>query len=164
MKGRVWKLGDHVSTDLIAPGRLFHLRSNLPELAKHVFEDADPELAGKINGGDFIVAGVNFGCGSSREHAPAIIKLAGVAAVIARSFARIFYRNAVNIGLPVIAADTEGIDQGNEIELDLSGGVLRNVTKGAEIAFPPMPEFMRRILDDGGLVEHVRKHGDFAVG
>ncbi len=164
MKGRVWKLGDHVSTDLIAPGRLFHLRSNLPELAKHVFEDADPELAGKINKGDFVVAGVNFGCGSSREHAPAIIKLAGVAAVIAKTFARIFYRNAVNIGLPVVVADTEDIAQGDEIELNLADGVLRNVTKGAEIPFPPLPEFMRRILDDGGLVEHVRKHGDFAVG
>ena len=164
MKARVWKLGDHVSTDLIAPGRLFHLRSDLPELAKHVFEDADPELAAKIGEGDLVVAGINFGCGSSREHAPEIIKLAGVAAVIAKGFARIFYRNAVNIGLPVVVADTDGIAQGDEIELDLAAGVLRNITKGAEIAFPPMPEFMRRILDDGGLVEHVRKHGDFAVG
>ena len=163
MKGRVWKLGDHVSTDLIAPGRLFHLRSDLPELAKHVFEDADPELAAKIEPGDFIVAGVNFGCGSSREHAPTIIKLAGVAAVIAKSFARIFYRNAVNIGLPVVTCDTEGLDQGDEIELDLAGGLLRNVTKGSEVRFPPLPPFMRKVLDDGGLVAHVRKHGDFAV-
>ena len=162
--GRVWKLGDHVSTDLIAPGRLFHLRSNLPELAKHVFEDADPELAKKIEPGDFVVGGVNFGCGSSREHAPTIIKLAGVAAVIAKSFARIFYRNAVNIGLPVVVADTDGIDQGDEVELDLAGGVLKDLTRGREVKFPPLPDFMRRVLDDGGLVEHIRKHGDFAVG
>ncbi|MHC4506248.1 MAG: 3-isopropylmalate dehydratase small subunit [Planctomycetota bacterium] len=164
MKGRVWKLGDHVSTDLIAPGRLFHLRSNLPELAKHVFEDADPELAAKIKPGDFVVAGVNFGCGSSREHAPTIIKIAGVSAVLAKSFARIFFRNAVNIGLPVVVLDTGAIDQGDEIELDLAGGVVRNLTKGAEASFPPIPPFMRKILDDGGLVAHIRKHGDFAVG
>ncbi len=163
MKGRVWKLGDHVSTDLIAPGRLFHLRSNLPELAKHVFEDADPELAAKIEPGDFVVAGVNFGCGSSREHAPTIIKIAGVSAVLAKSFARIFFRNAVNIGLPVVVLDTGAIDQGDEIELDLAGGVVRNLTKGTEASFPPIPPFMRKILDDGGLVEHIRKHGDFAV-
>ena len=163
MKGRVWKLGDHVSTDLIAPGRLFHLRSNLPELARHVFEDADPELARKIRPGDFVVAGVNFGCGSSREHAPAIIKLAGVAAVLAKSFARIFFRNAVNIGLPVVVLDTGAIDQGDEIELDLAGGVVRDLTKGTETSFPPIQAFMRRILDDGGLVAHIRKHGDFAV-
>ena len=164
MKGRVWKLGDHVSTDLIAPGRLFHLRSNLPELAKHVFEDADPALSQKIGPGDFVVAGVNFGCGSSREHAPAIIKLAGVAAVLAKSFARIFFRNAVNIGLPVVAFDTSGIDEGDEIELDLAAGVVKNLAKETETSFPPIPAFMRRILDDGGLVEHIRKHGDFAVG
>jgi len=163
VKGRVWKLGDHVSTDLIAPGRLFHLRSNLPELAKHVFEDADPGLASKIRPGDFVAAGINFGCGSSREHAPTIIKLAGVSAVLAQSFARIFYRNAVNIGLPVVVCETDGIETGDELDLDLAGGVLRNVTKGAEAGFPPLPVFMRRILDDGGLVAHVRKHGDFAV-
>ncbi len=163
MKGRVWKLGDHVSTDLIAPGRLFHLRSNLPELARHVFEDADPSLAAKIEPGDFVVAGANFGCGSSREHAPAIIKLAGVAAVLAKSFARIFFRNAVNIGLPAVALDTSGIDEGDEIELDLASGVVKNLTKETETSFQPIPAFMRRILDDGGLVAHIRKHGNFAV-
>ena len=163
MSGRVWKLGDHVSTDLIAPGRLFHLRSDLPELAKHVFEDADPQLAGKIAPGDFVVAGVNFGCGSSREHAPTIIKLAGVKAVLAKGFARIFYRNAVNIGLPVVVCDTDGIDPGDEIEVDLAAGIVKDLTKGAETGFEPLPPFMRRILDDGGLVAHIQKHGDFAV-
>jgi 3-isopropylmalate/(R)-2-methylmalate dehydratase small subunit len=159
----VWKLGDHISTDLIAPGRLFHLRSNLPELAKHVFEDADPELASKIRPGDFVVGGVNFGCGSSREHAPTIIKLAGVAAVIAKSFARIFFRNAVNIGLPVIVADTDGLDAGDELDVDLAAGTIANVTKGSTIGFPALPPFMRRVLDDGGLVAHIKAHGDFAV-
>jgi 3-isopropylmalate/(R)-2-methylmalate dehydratase small subunit len=163
VSGRVWKLGDHISTDLIAPGRLFHLRSNLPELAKHVFEDADPELASKIEPGDFVVGGINFGCGSSREHAPTIIKLAGVSAVLAKSFARIFFRNAVNIGLPVVVCDTDGIDPGDEIEVDLAAGVMKNVTKGTETSFPPLPPFMRRVLDDGGLVAHIQKHGDFAV-
>ncbi len=163
MSGRVWKLGDHVSTDLIAPGRLFHLRSDLPELAKHVFEDADPELAKKIRPGDFVAAGVNFGCGSSREHAPAIIKLAGVAAVLAKSFARIFFRNAVNIGLPVVVCDTDWIDTGDEIDVDLAAGIVKNLTKGTGTGFAPLPPFMRRVLDDGGLVAHVKKHGDFAV-
>jgi len=164
VKGRAWKLGDHVSTDLIAPGRLFHLRSNLPELAKHVFEDADPTLASKIRPGDIVVAGVNFGCGSSREHAPTIIKLAGVAAVVARSFARIFFRNAVNIGLPVVVADTRGIETGDTLELDLAQGRLRNATRGTEVAFPPLPPFMRKLLEEGGLLEHIKRHGDFAVG
>ncbi|MHC4247789.1 MAG: 3-isopropylmalate dehydratase small subunit [Planctomycetota bacterium] len=163
MSGRVWKLGDHISTDLIAPGRLFHLRSNLPELAKHVFEDADPELAAKIKPGDFVVAGINFGCGSSREHAPTIIKLAGVAAVLAKSFARIFFRNAVNIGLPVVVCETDGIDPGDEIDVDLAAGVVKDLTKGTETSFAPLPPFMRRVLDDGGLVAHIQKHGDFAV-
>jgi len=163
VSGRVWKLGDHVSTDLIAPGRLFHLRSNLPELAKHVFEDADPELAKKIDPGDYVVAGINFGCGSSREHAPTVIKLAGVAAVLAKSFARIFFRNAVNIGLPVVVCDTDGIDPGDEIDVDLAAGVVKNLTKGTETSFAPLPPFMRRVLEDGGLVAHIQKHGDFAV-
>jgi len=163
VSGRVWKLGDHISTDLIAPGRLFHLRSNLPELAKHVFEDADPELAKKIKPADYVVAGINFGCGSSREHAPTVIKLAGVAAVLAKSFARIFFRNAVNIGLPVVVCDTDGIDPGDEINVDLAAGVVKNLTKGSETSFAPLPPFMRRVLDDGGLVAHIQKHGDFAV-
>ena len=99
LKGKAWKFPDNISTDHIAPGRLFHLRSNLPEFAKHVLEDADPNFASNVQKGDFVVAGSNFGLGSSREHAPQIIKLSGVSAVIAKSFARIFYRNAINIGL-----------------------------------------------------------------
>ena len=163
LKGKAWTFGDNISTDLIAPGRLFHLRSDLPELAKHVLEDADPEFVSKMSAGDFVVGGINFGLGSSREHAPAIIKLAGVSAVVAKSFARIFYRNAINVGLPVIEADTDGIDAGDELELDIEAGTLRNVTKGTTFSFPPYPKVMSRILADGGLVSHIKEHGDFML-
>lgn len=161
MKGKAWTFGDNISTDLIAPGRLFHLRSNLPELAKHVLEDADPDFASSMSQGDFVVGGGNFGLGSSREHAPTIIKLAGVSAVIAKSFARIFYRNAINVGLPVIQVDTDGIEAGDELELDIEAGTLKNVTKGTTQTFPAYPKVMSRILEDGGLVAHIQKHGDF---
>ena len=163
LKGKAWNFGDDISTDHIAPGRFFHLRSNLPELAKHVLEDADPEFASKMSKGDFVVGGNNFGLGSSREHAPTIIKIAGVSAVLAKSFARIFFRNAINVGLPVVICDTDSIDAGDELELDLSKGVLRNVTKGMDISFPPLPSAMTTILNDGGLLEHIRKHGDFKI-
>ncbi len=163
LKGKAWKFGDDISTDHITPGRYYHLRSNLPELAKHVMEDANPEFASRVKPGDFIVAGKNFGCGSSREHAPAVIKLAGVSAVIAKSFARIFYRNAINIGLPVLIADTSEIDEGDELEVDLSSGVIRDVTKGIEIKASPIPDVMIKILETGGLVEYVKKYGDVKV-
>ena len=164
MTGKAWKFGDSISTDLICPGRLFHLRSNLPELAKHVLEDADPEFAPNVSEGDFVVGGRNFGLGSSREHAPMIIKLAGVRAVIAKSFARIFFRNCINVGLPAIELDTGQISQGDELDVDLGAGVLRNVTQGAELSFAPLPPVMRQILEDGGLAEHIKKHGDFKLG
>jgi 3-isopropylmalate/(R)-2-methylmalate dehydratase small subunit len=163
MSGKAWTFGDNVSTDLICPGRLFHLRSNLPELAKHVLEDADPDFAKNMSSGDFVVGGRNFGLGSSREHAPTIIKLAGVRAVLAKSFARIFFRNCINVGLPAIELDTDPIETGDEIEVDLEAGTLKNHTKGTEQTFPPLPPVMRRILEDGGLAEHIRKHGDFKL-
>lgn len=163
LKGKAWKFGDDISTDHIAPGRLFHLRTNLPELAKHVLEDADPEFASKVRPGDFVVAGRNFGLGSSREHAPRIIKLAGVGAVLAQSFARIFYRNAINIGLPVLTCDTSQIDAGDELEVDISKGEVRNVTKGVAIKATALPDVMIKILNDGGIVEHFKKHGGFAL-
>ena len=159
LTGKAWMFGDGISTDHIAPGRLFHLRSNLPELAKHVLEDARPEFAGQVQKGDFVVGGRNFGQGSSREHAPTIIKLAGVSAVIAKSFARIFFRNAINVGLPVIIMDTDGIAEGDQLEVDLVEGTVLNKTKGTNVSVPPLPEVMRKILTDGGLVEHVKKHG-----
>jgi 3-isopropylmalate/(R)-2-methylmalate dehydratase small subunit len=163
MSGRAWRFGDNISTDLIAPGRYFHLRSNLPELAKHVLEDARPEFASQVKDGDFVVAGENFGLGSSREHAPRIIKLAGVRAVLAKSFARIFFRNCINIGLPVVICDTSMIDDGDEMEVDLERGEVRNKTKDLKVKFPPLPGVMTKILKDGGLVEHIKKHGGFKL-
>jgi 3-isopropylmalate/(R)-2-methylmalate dehydratase small subunit len=163
LRGKVWKFGDSISTDLICPGRYFHLRSNLPELAKHVLEDADPDFAAKMNRGDFVVAGSNFGLGSSREHAPTIIKLAGVSAVLAKSFARIFYRNAINVGLPLVECDTDRIDNGDEIEVDLAKGIVHDTTKGFELKATPLPKAMLNILNDGGLVAHIEKHGDFKL-
>ena len=161
LKGKSFKFGDDISTDHIAPGRLFHLRSNLPELAKHVLEDADPEFASKMNKGDFVVAGNNFGLGSSREHAPQIIKIAGVGAVLAKSFARIFYRNAINIGLLLIECDTDKIDAGNELEIDIKSGYVKDVTKNITLPITPLPDVMIKLLNEGGLIEHIKKHGDF---
>jgi 3-isopropylmalate/(R)-2-methylmalate dehydratase small subunit len=163
LTGKAWKFGDDISTDLIAPGRLFHLRSNLPELAKHVLEDADPDFAHKMQKGDFVVGANNFGCGSSREHAPTIIKLAGVSAVLAKSFARIFYRNAINVGLPVLICNTDEISAGDELEVDLERGKVVNKTKGVTLDFAPLPDVMIRILNDGGLLAHIEKHGDFKL-
>ena len=164
MTGRAWKFGDGISTDHIAPGRLFHLRSNLPELAKHVLVDAREDFAPNVQAGDFVVGGRNFGQGSSREHAPAIIKLAGVSAVIAKSFARIFFRNCINVGLPVVMVDSDEIDEGDQLELDLAAGVLRDLTTGKEFTFPALPRSMANILADGGLAPHIKKHGGFALG
>lgn len=163
MKGRAHKFGDDISTDLIAPGRYFHLRSNLGELAKHVMEDADPQFPQKVKPGDFIVAGKNFGCGSSREHAARIIKIAGVGAVLARSFARIFYRNAVNVGLTVIECDTNKINNGDELKVHLTEGMVKNLTQNTAINFHPLPKFMVSILEDGGLVAHIKKHNGFKL-
>ncbi len=160
LRGRAWKFGDDISTDHIIPGRYYHLRSNLPELAKHVMEDADPEFAKKIKPGDFVVAGENFGMGSSREHAALVLKMAGISAVIAKSFARIFYRNAINVGLPVLMTDTDRIETGDELEVDLASGIVRDVTKGIELKAKPMPEIMLKILSEGGLVNYVKRRGD----
>ncbi len=161
LKGKAFKFGDNISTDHIAPGRLFHLRSNLQELAKHVLEDADPEFASKMNKGDFVVAGNNFGLGSSREHAPQIIKIAGVGAVLAKSFARIFYRNAINIGLLLIECDTDKIDAGDELEIDVKQGFVFNRTQNIKLPFAPLPDVMIKLLNEGGLIEHLKIHGDF---
>lgn len=163
LRGKAWKFGDSISTDHIAPGRYFHLRTNLPELAKHVLEDANPDFASLMEPGDFVVAGRNFGLGSSREHAPRIIKLAGVNAVLAQSFARIFFRNSINVGLPVLEIDTSGIKQGDELEVDLEAGTVRNVTRDQTLTFAPLPPVMVKILGDGGLVEHFKKYGDFQL-
>lgn len=163
MKGKAFKFGDNISTDHIAPGRLYHLRSNLPEFAKHVLEDADETFASRMKKGDFVVAGSNFGLGSSREHAPLIMKIAGVGAVLAKSFARIFYRNAINIGLLAIECDTDAIDDGDELELDIEKGIITDLTNGSMIQIEPLPPVMIKLLKDGGLVEHIKKNGDFKL-
>ena len=163
LKGKAWVFGDNISTDHITPGRYFHLRSNLTELAKHVLEDARKDFASRVQRGDFVVAGSNFGLGSSREHAPTIIKLVGVSAVLAKSFARIFYRNAINIGLPLLDLDTDPISDGTIIEIDLINGLVKDKEGRISLKATPIPPFMIRILEEGGLVPHIQKHGDFCL-
>jgi 3-isopropylmalate/(R)-2-methylmalate dehydratase small subunit len=163
LTGRAFKFGDNISTDHIIPGRLAHLRSNLPELARHVMEDADPTFAARVKPGDFIVAGTNFGLGSSREHAPLVIKTAGVSAILAKSVARIFFRNAINLGLPVLICETDSINDGDELKIDLKAGTIRDMTNGNQLRFSPIPEIMLHILDDGGLLPYIQKHGDFKL-
>ena len=163
LRARAFKFGDNISTDDITPGRWFHLRSNLPELAKHLMEDVDPSFASKVKPGDFIVAGKNFGLGSSREHAAVIIKMAGVSAILAKSAARIFFRNAINVGLPLLICDTDRIGDGDELEVDLEGGRVRDVTNGAELPLGKFPDVMLRILDEGGLIPYIKKYGDFEI-
>jgi len=163
LTGKAFKFGDNISTDHIVPGRLAHLRSNLPELAKHVLEDADPTFASRIKAGDFIVAGKNFGLGSSREHAPLVIKMAGVSAILAKSVARIFFRNAINLGLPVLICNTDRIDAGDELEVDLEVGTIKDITNGNQLTFKKIPEVMLRILYEGGLIPYIKKYGDFKI-
>jgi 3-isopropylmalate/(R)-2-methylmalate dehydratase small subunit len=163
LKGHAFKFGDSISTDHIIPGRYAYLRSNLPELAKHVMEDADPDFATKVKKGDFIVGGSNFGLGSSREHAQLVIKMAGVSAILAKSVARIFFRNAINLGLPVLICDTGGINDGDELEVDLAGGTVYDKTSGVKLTFGKLPKVMLNILDEGGLVPYIQKHGDFKL-
>lgn len=163
-EGKVWKFGDNISTDHIAPGRYFHLRSNLPELAKHVLEDAREDFSQKVEHGDIIVGGKNFGLGSSREHAPRIIKVAGISCVIAKSFARIFYRNSINIGLPVIEIkEVDEIKEGDIIKVDTEKGIINNLTQNKEYKFIPFPKFINKILEIGGIDEYIKKYGNYGV-
>ena len=163
MKGKAIRYGDNISTDGIIAGRFMHLRSNLPELKKHAMEDVDSEFTKKIKEGDFVVGGRNFGLGSSREHAPIVLKMNGASAVIAQSVARIFFRNSINIGLPVIIADTSNIKEGNELDVDLAAGTLTNVSTGDKLTFPKLPDVMIKILNEGGLLPYIEKHGDLKI-
>lgn len=157
LKGKAWKFGDDVNTDEIIPAR--YLNTTDPkELAAHCMEDSDrPDFAQKVRPGDIIVAGKNFGCGSSREHAPISIKATGVSCVIAQSFARIFFRNAINIGLPILESPqaAERIEDGDEVEVDLAKGEIRNLTKGERYKAVPFPDFMQEIIRAGGLMKYV---------
>lgn len=159
--GQVYKFGNDIDTDAIIPARYLNT-SDPAELAKHCMEDADASFPQKVQSGDVIVAEKNFGCGSSREHAPICIKAAGVSCVIARSFARIFYRNAINIGLPILECPeaVDGIQEGDQVEVELESGKIRNLRSGEEFQATPFPEFMRRIMDKGGLINYVKDKQD----
>jgi 3-isopropylmalate/(R)-2-methylmalate dehydratase small subunit len=158
MEGKAHKLGDHVNTDLIIPAT--HLVSNDPaELGRHLMAGHDPDFVRRVQPGDMIVAGDNFGSGSSREHAPLAIKGGGISCVIARSYARIFYRNAVNVGLPLIESPeaADAISEGDRLKVDLGAGKIDNITTGETFTVAPYPEFMQRIMDAGGLIEYVKQ-------
>lgn len=158
-KGFVFRYGDNVDTDVIIPARYLNT-SDPVELAAHCMEDIDKDFIKKVKPGDIIVADKNFGCGSSREHAPIAIKAAGVSCVIARTFARIFYRNAINIGLPILECEAaaDGIDPGDQVEVDFSKGEITNLTKGETYQAQPFPEFMQEIIAADGLVSHIIKN------
>lgn len=158
LKGRAWKYGDNVDTDVIIPARYLNT-SDPKELSEHVLEDLDPDFRERMKKGDIIVAGENFGCGSSREHAPLAIKASGVSCVIAKSFARIFYRNAINIGLPILESReaVEFVKDGDILEIELEKGVIRNLSSGEEYRFASFPDFVMNILRAGGLVEYTRR-------
>jgi len=156
---RVWKFGDDINTDVITPGR-YTVTTDRKLLGKIAFIEYRPEFAKEVEEGDIIVAGNNFGCGSSREHSPVAIKAAGVSAVIAKTFARIFFRNSINIGLPLfVCEDTDKIDDGDDIEINIITGEVRNKTKSIVFKAKPLPEFMQRIVDKGGLVNFLRSDG-----
>lgn len=154
--GHVFKYGDNVDTDVIIPARYLNT-SDPAELAAHCMEDIDKEFVNQVKKGDIIVADKNFGCGSSREHAPIAIKAAGVSCVIAETFARIFYRNAINIGLPIVECPeaSRGIEAGDEVEVDFESGVIKNLTKGTSFQGQAFPEFMQRIIAAEGLVNYI---------
>ncbi len=156
--GKVIKYGDNIDTDVIIPAR--HLTTSDPkELAKHCMEDIDKEFVNKVQNGDIMVGGANFGCGSSREHAPIAIKASGISCVIAKDFARIFYRNSINIGLPILecAEASEDIEAGNEVAVDFDTGIITNKTKNKTYQAVAFPKFMQEIINAGGLVEYIKK-------
>jgi len=163
LKGKAHVFGHDINTDYIISGKYKFKTLDMDELARHCMEDIDPEFTSRVQPGDFIVAGANFGCGSSREQAPLVIKHAGISAVLAKSFARIFFRNAINNGLPVAECDTSGIQSGDQLEVDLEAGMVVNLTQGTELAVTPLPPVMMDILKEGGLAAYLKKHGGFKL-
>ena len=163
IKGKAHRFSDDVNTDYIISGRYKFKTLDMNELACHVMEDLDPGFYARLEKGDFLVAGKNFGCGSSREQAPLALKAAGVAAVLAESFARIYFRNSINNGLPALVCDTSQIADGDQLEIDLESGIIRDVSTGAEIESSPLSGVMLDILTEGGLVEYIRKHGEMVT-
>lgn len=164
IEGEAIKLGDNINTDFIISGRYKFAITDMKELAKHIMEDIDPSFPAKIvPGKSIIVAGSNFGMGSSREQAPLVIKEAGIVGVIAKSFARIFYRNAFNIGLPLIELDTDKISENDFLCIDFDKGQVNNLTKNTEVKINPLPEFMQKLLQEGGVVGYIKKYGELKV-
>jgi len=164
LNGYVHKFGSAVNTDYIISGRYKFQIQDPNELAKHVMEDLKPDFYKSVKKGDFLIAGSNFGCGSSREQAPIAIKYAGISAVIAKSFARIFFRNAINLGLLLIECNTDGFKQSDELEVDTDKGVVLNKRSKKSVSIKPLPDFMSKIIKDGGVIKHFKKHGGFKIG
>lgn len=165
IRGKAWKYGDNVDTDIIIPARYLNV-STVEELAEHCMEDIDPDFVGSVRPGDIILAGENFGCGSSREHAPLAIKGVEVGCVIAVSFARIFYRNAINIGLPILECQdaVREAENGQELEVEIEAGFIRNLTTGETYRVAPYPEFMLEIINAGGLIPYTRQRIEIKGG
>ena len=162
--GESIKLGDNINTDFIISGRYKFAITDMRELAKHIMEDIDPDFPAKITPGkSIIVGGANFGMGSSREQAPLVIKEAGIVAVLAIKFARIFFRNAFNIGLPLIETDTTKIDEHDQLQIDLDKGWVKNLTKGISLEIKPLPKFMQELLAEGGIVNYYKKYGELKI-
>ncbi|RJX16074.1 3-isopropylmalate dehydratase small subunit [Candidatus Bathyarchaeota archaeon] len=165
VKGKVWKFGDDISTDAIISGKYKFKTLNMKELAQHAMETLNPNFAKKVNPGDLIVAGKNFGCGSSREQAPRVLKELGISAIIAPSFARIFFRNAINVGLPVVECEkaAKEINEKDIVEINLEKGLIKNLTQNKVYKFNPIPTFLLNILKVGGLVEYLKQYGGYEV-
>ena len=164
LEGKSIKLGDNINTDFIISGRYKFSITDMKELAKHIMEDIDPEFLKKIvPGNTVLIAGSNFGMGSSREQAPLVIKESGIVAVIAKSFARIFFRNCFNIGLPLIETDTSKIDEGDQLQIDLAKGLVKNLTKGIDLKIKPLPKFMQDLLSEGGIINYYKKYGELKI-
>lgn len=160
--GQAHVFGEHINTDYIIAGK--HRYLELDKMITHIFEDIRPGFYKDIKQGDIIVAGKNFGCGSSREYAPRVLLEAGIRAVVAESFARIFYRNAINSGLLPIVCDVDFIQEGDQIEVDLDQGILKNISKNSSVTFKPIPAFIKNLIEDKGLIQHIKQNNGFALG
>ena len=163
LKGKALKFGNDLNTDYILSSRHRTQTLDYKKLAEHLMEDIRPGFFREVKPGDFIVAGSNFGCGSSREYAPKVVKAGGIAAILAKSFARIFYRNAINLGLPLVECDTDPISEGDILRVDLTRGQVYDETRGVALQANPLPEFMVTLLNEGGMVEYLRKYKKFSV-
>ncbi len=163
LRGKVHRFGDDVNTDYIIAAHAYVKALDIKQIAQHAFEDIDPDFVRRVRPGDVVVADRNFGCGSSRETAAHVLKAVGVSCVLAQSFARIFFRNAINIGLPLVECDTSRMRAGDELKVDLAAGLVRDLTQDFEVGIIPLPEVMVAVLEAGGVTEYVNKHGDLVL-